>query len=231
MMPEATLLAVFLAGLLGGGHCAGMCGGIVSALSAGAGSRLPLHLAYNAGRIASYTLAGAVAGALGGMVLYYDLLPLQLALYVLANLMLILLGLYLAGWSSMVTRLEAAGRGLWRHISPLTKRFLPVNTLPQAFAVGTLWGWLPCGLIYSVLAIALVSGSAANGAALMLAFGLGTLPNLLLAGLLLRRARSWFQDRMVRWVSGGLVLGFGIAGLANAAQLGDQIRRGVLCLI
>ena len=230
-MPEATLLAVFLAGLLGGGHCAGMCGGIVSALSAGAGSRLPLHLAYNAGRIASYTLAGAVAGALGGMVLYYDLLPLQLALYVFANLMLILLGLYLAGWSSMVTRLETVGRRLWRHISPLTRKFLPVNTLPRAFAVGTLWGWLPCGLIYSALAIALVSGSAANGAALMLAFGLGTLPNLLLAGLLLRRARSWFQGRMVRWVSGGLVLGFGIAGLANAAQLGDQIRRGVLCLI
>jgi len=121
MMPEATLLAVFLAGLLGGGHCAGMCGGIVSALSVGAGSRLPLHVAYNAGRIASYTLAGAVAGALGGMVLYYDLLPLQLALYVLANLMLILLGLYLAGWSSLVTRLEAAGRRLWQHISPLTR--------------------------------------------------------------------------------------------------------------
>ena len=230
-MPEATLLAVFLAGLLGGGHCAGMCGGIVSALSAGAGSRLPLHLAYNTGRIASYTLAGAIAGALGGMALYYDLLPLQLALYVFANLMLILLGLYLAGWSSMVTRLEAVGRRLWRHISPLTGKFLPVNTLPRAFAVGMLWGWLPCGLIYSALAIALVSGGAANGAALMLAFGLGTLPNLLLAGLLLRRARSWFQGRMVRWVSGGLVLGFGIAGLANAAQLGDQIRRGVLCLI
>jgi sulfite exporter TauE/SafE len=86
-------------------------------------------------------------------------------------------------------------------------------------------------LTYSVLAIALVSGRAANGAALMLAFGLGTLPNLLLAGLLLKRARSWFQGRMVRWISGGLVLGFGIAGLANAAQLADQIRRGVLCLI
>jgi sulfite exporter TauE/SafE len=231
MIPETTLLAVGLAGLLGGGHCAGMCGGIVSALSAGAGSRLPLHLAYNAGRIASYALAGAIAGALGGMVLYYDVLPLQLALYVLANLMLILLGLYLAGWSSLVTRLEAPGRRLWRHISPLTTRFLPVDTVPRAFAVGTLWGWLPCGLTYSALAIALASGGAANGAALMLAFGLGTLPNLLLAGLLLRRARSWFQDRMVRLVSGGLVLGFGVAGLANAAQLGDQIRRGVLCLI
>jgi sulfite exporter TauE/SafE len=197
----------------------------------GGWSRFPFHLAYNGGRIASYTAAGAVAGALGGMVLYYDILPLQLALYVLANLMLILLGLYLAGWSSLVTRLEAAGRRLWRHISPLTRRFLPVDTMPRAFAVGTLWGWLPCGLTYGALAIALVSAGAANGALLMLAFGLGTLPNLLLAGLLLRRAQTWFQGRVVRWISGGLVLGFGIAGLANAAQLGDQIRRGVLCLI
>ncbi len=231
MTPETTLIAVFLVGLLGGGHCAGMCGGIVGALSAGAGSRLPLHLAYNAGRIASYTLAGAIAGTLGGLALYYDILPMQLGLYVLANLMLVLLGLYIAGWSSLVTRLEVAGRRLWRHISPMTASFLPADTAPRAFAVGMLWGWLPCGLTYSVLAIALVSGGAANGAALMLAFGIGTLPNLLLAGLLLRRARSWFQHRMVRRVFGALVLGFGIAGLANAAQLGDQIRRGVLCLI
>lgn len=194
-MPEATLLAVFLVGLLGGGLCAGMCGGIVSALSAGAGSRWLVHLAYNTGRIASYTLAGAIAGALGGMALYYDLLPLQLAFYVFANLMLILLGLYLAGWASMVTRLGVVGRRLWRHISPLIRRFLPVNTLPRA---------------------------------LMLAFGLGTLPNMLLAGVLLSRARSWFQGRMVRWVLGGLVLGFDIAGLANAAHLGGQIRRGAL---
>ncbi len=106
-----------------------------------------------------------------------------------------------------------------------------MNTLPRAFAVGTLWGWLPCGLTYSVLTIALVSGGAADGATLMLAFGMGTLPNLLLAGMLLRRARSWIQGRVVRCVSGGLVLGFGIAGLANAAQLGNQIRRGALCLI
>src|SRR3990172_3883887 len=105
-----------------------MCGGIVGALSAGAVSRLPLHLAYNAGRIASYTLAGAIAGALGGMVLYNDVLPLQLALYVLANLMLILLGLYLAGWSSLVTRLEAAGRRLWRPNSPAAKRILSART-------------------------------------------------------------------------------------------------------
>jgi sulfite exporter TauE/SafE len=231
MMPETTIIGVFLAGLLGGGHCAGMCGGLISALSTGGRAGMLPHLVYSAGRIASYTLAGAITGAFGGMFLYYDVLPLQLAMYVLANGMLVLLGLYLAGWSSLVIRLEGAGRRLWRYVSPLTAAFLPVNTLPRAFVVGMLWGWLPCGLIYSVLAIALLSGGMMNGAALMLAFGLGTLPNLLLAGVFLSRARGWFQGRVIRWVSGGLVLGFGIGGLANAAQLGEQIRRGVLCVI
>ena len=226
-MPHATLAAVFLAGLLGGGHC----GGIVSALSSEGTARFPLHIAYSTGRIASYSVAGAVAGSLGGMALYYDVLPLQLALYVIANLMLVLLGLYLAGWSSLVIRLEFSGRRLWRHFSPYTHRFLPADTVPRAFAVGTLWGWLPCGLTYSVLAIALVSGSAAHGAVLMLAFGLGTMPNLITAGLLLNKVRRWLQGRLLRTVSGALVLGFGLAGLAHAVQLGEQIRRGVLCLV
>jgi sulfite exporter TauE/SafE len=231
LLPEATLVAVFLAGLLGGGHCAGMCGGIVGALSSGGGARVALHLGYNAGRIASYVVAGAIAGSLGGLALIYDVLPLQLALYVCANLLLILLGLYLAGWSSLVTKLEFLGRRLWQRVSPLTRRFLPADTVPRALAIGALWGWLPCGLTYSVLAIALVSGSAKSGASLMLAFGLGTLPNLLAAGWLLGKARRWLQGRALRAVSGALVLGFGIAGLAHAVQLGAQIRRGVLCFI
>lgn len=229
-MPDTTLLAVFLAGLLGGGHCAGMCGGIVSALSS-ANARFPLHLAYNAGRVASYTLAGAVAGSLGGLALLYDVLPMQLGLYVVANVMLVLLGLYLAGWSSLVTKFELLGHRLWQRLSPLTRKFLPADTVPRALAIGALWGWLPCGLTYSVLAIALVSGGPANGAGLMLAFGFGTLPNLLAAGLLLTRASHWLKARTLRTISGVLVLGFGIAGLAHAAQLGEQILRGALCLV
>jgi sulfite exporter TauE/SafE len=230
-LPEATLIAVFLAGLLGGGHCAGMCGGIVTALSAGAPARFSLHLGYNAGRIASYVAAGAIAGAVGALALFQDLLPVQIVLYLIANLMLVLLGLYLAGVSSLVTRLEPIGRRLWRHISPLTRSFLPADTVPRAFAVGGLWGWLPCGLTYGVLAIALVSGSGGRGAALMLAFGLGTLPNLLAAGLLLGRFRRFLQARTLRMTSGALVLGFGLVGLARASQLDEHLRRGILCLI
>jgi uncharacterized protein len=230
-MPEATIVAVFLAGLLGGGHCAGMCGGIVGALSQQQRAPLALQLAYNGGRIAGYTGAGALAGALGGLVLVRDILPLQLALYGFANLMLVLVGLYLAGWSTLVTRLEHLGRRLWRGINPAAARFLPADTVARASIVGLLWGGLPCGLTYSVLAIALVSGGALNGATLMLAFGLGTAPNLIAAGLLLTRARLWLRARTLRVVSGGLVLGFGVAGLAHAAQLGEQLRRGLFCLV
>ena len=224
--------AVFLTGLLGGVHCAGMCGGIVAALSGqGGGPRWPLHLAYNGGRVLSYTLAGALVGAAGGLGLLLDgMLPVQLALYLLANVMLIAIGLYLAGVSSVVTWMERLGVALWRHIQPLTRGLLPADTLPRALGLGLLWGWLPCGLVYAVLATALLTGDALDGAAIMAAFGLGTLPNLLLAGLALRRLASATRGRPLRMAAGGLVLGFGVYGLAHAASLSDHIRAGLICL-
>lgn len=231
-MPEASLLAVFVVGLLGGGHCAGMCGGIVGALSAQPGGGRPaLHLAYSTGRIASYAVAGAVAGSIGGLgLLLSDVLPIQLALYVLANLMLLVLGLYLAGMSSLAVRFEAAGRWLWARLRPLTRHLVPANTVPRALGVGILWGWIPCGLVYGVLATALFAGSAGDGAMLMAAFGLGTLPNLLAAGLLMGRIGRVFRARTFRTICGALVFGFGAAGLAHAFDIGEHIRRGVLCL-
>ena len=231
MLGELGLIAVFLVGLLGGGHCAGMCGGIVGALSAQPGGGKPLlHVAYSSGRIASYSLAGAIAGSVGGLgLLYSGALPVQLGLYILANLMLLILGLYLAGFSPLAAGLEAAGQFLWRRIQPWTGRFLPADTVPRALAVGVLWGWIPCGLVYGVLATALLSGSATSGALVMLAFGLGTLPNLLLAGLLARRAAKALQARTFRTVCGALVFGFGISGLAHAFELRDGIRAGLLC--
>ena len=103
--------------------------------------------------------------------------------------------------------------------------------MAKAFALGTLWGWLPCGLVYSLLATALLSASAAGGAAVMLAFGLGTLPNLLLAGMAFKRLRDVTSNRRLRLAAGVLVAGFGVAGLARAADLGEHIRQGLLCII
>ena len=235
-MPDSGFLAVFLIGLLGGVHCAGMCGGIVSALSlqipGAAGSSAPawsIHLAYNLGRIASYAIAGALIGALGSLgLLLNNWLPVQLGLYVAANLMMVALGLYLTGLTQTLAFVERTGQRLWRRVQPVTKRFLPVRGMAQAFPLGMLWGWLPCGLVYSVLTMTLVSGSAARGAAIMLAFGLGTLPNLLLAGLLLVRFRSVIQGRALRLASGLIVLGFGAWGLLNAAALGGKLWQGVV---
>ncbi|MDR2187246.1 MAG: sulfite exporter TauE/SafE family protein [Azonexus sp.] len=218
-MPDSGYLALFLVGLLGGAHCVGMCGGIVSALSLGGPGRWRLHLAYNGGRIVSYAAAGAVAGVLGAVSLgLQGQLPVRLALYLLANLMLVALGFYLLGVTRVLAFAERAGQHLWRRLQPLTRRFLPARTVAQAFPLGLLWGWLPCGLVYSALATALAAGSAGRGALLMLAFGLGTLPNLLLAGILLARLNAFVRRPVVRIVSGLLILGFGLYGLFALAR-------------
>ncbi|MCK6386717.1 sulfite exporter TauE/SafE family protein [Zoogloea sp.] len=238
-MPETGYFAVFLIGLLGGVHCVGMCGGIVSALtvqvrlpgqSSPARREWPLHLAYNLGRIGSYTAAGAAMGAIGTVgMLFNEVLPVQLALYVAANLMLVALGLYLTGFTRALSGVERLGQRLWARIQPLTRRFLPARSVAQAFPLGVLWGFLPCGLVYSVLATALVTGSAERGAALMLAFGLGTLPNLLLAGMLLTRLRDVVRNQAVRTGAGLVVLAFGVFGLVTTPSLGSALWNGVVC--
>lgn len=219
-MPDSAFIALFLVGLLGGTHCVGMCGGIVGALSMGAPARWSMHLAYNAGRIFSYVLAGAIAGALGAASMGLEgQVPVRLVLYLLANLMLVALGLYLVGVTRALAFTERLGQHLWRFLQPLTRRFLPARNVAQAFPLGLLWGWLPCGLVYSALASALGAGSAGRGALLMLAFGLGTLPNLLLAGIVLARLNEFVRRPAVRLLSGVLVLGFGLYGLFGLMRL------------
>lgn len=219
-MPDSGYLALFLVGLLGGTHCVGMCGGIVGALSLGGPARWSMHLAYNAGRILSYVAAGAIAGALGalGIGLGGDA-PVRIGLYLFANLMLVALGLYLLGVTRALALTEQLGQHLWQLIQPVTRRFLPARTVAQAFPLGMLWGWLPCGLVYSALATALGSGSAVGGGAAMLAFGLGTLPNLLAAGILIARMNEFVRRPPVRIASGLLVLGFGLYGLVGVMRL------------
>jgi sulfite exporter TauE/SafE len=219
-MIELSLISAFLVGLLGGGHCVGMCGGIVSAISmhlhnqTKSQPKILFLVAYNAGRILSYTLAGALAGLLGASSFFLNhVLPIQHLLYFISSLMLIFLGLYLAGFWYGISYIENAGRSLWARLQPYSKKFIPVQNLKQAFALGGLWGWLPCGLVYSVLIAAIATGSVVNGGLLMLAFGLGTLPTLMAMGMTAVKLKATLQNIWVRRVSGLLVLGFGIAGL------------------
>ena len=235
-MSALNLLPVFLVGLAGSVHCVGMCGGIVSAFSVAPSARpaFPVAVvtlaapraaesllriaAYNTGRIGSYASAGALAGGLaGGVTTLAGLTAWQAGGYWLANLMLVLLGLYLTGVWPALARIEQVGQGLWRRLRPLMGRILPLDTPVKMLALGALWGWLPCGMVYSVLATAMLTGSAAHGAAVMLAFGLGTLPMLAAMGMAGASLRAALQRRAVRLAAGLLVLGFGVLGMLRAS--------------
>jgi sulfite exporter TauE/SafE len=215
-------LALFLTGLFGGVHCVGMCGGIVSVLgfnisqqkSQSSLSLLPILLGYNLGRISSYMLAGALMGGISaGVFSLHELRQYQTVLSDFAALFMIILGLYLANiWRGLV-RVESLGKKLWRHIEPLSRRFIPVNNFSQAVPVGIIWGWLPCGMVYSALIMALSSGSSAKGATLMLAFGLGTLANLLAMGFIAGQLAQFTRKAWVKMLAGILVMVMGLVML------------------
>lgn len=182
-MEGFNYLSAFLIGLAGGVHCIGMCGGIVAALrmvSPKGANPIPYTLSYNLGRIFSYSIAGGVTGALGHIAA--DYIPLaNYILSLLSGVMLLLLACYLGKWWTGLTALESAGRNLFAKLQPLSKKFLPFKSPVYAIPYGIIWGWLPCGLVYSTLTWSLASGSAAEGAAIMFFFGLGTLPTLVAA--------------------------------------------------
>lgn len=222
MLGLDQLAAAFLVGLLGGVHCVGMCGGIVGTLTLGlpAGVRsnparlAPYQLAYNLGRLAGYAVVGALMGGFGHLVV--AVMPIQYAqrsLYTLAAVVMILLGLYLGGWWPGLARLERIGARLWRRIEPIGRRLLPIRSGIQAMGVGFIWAWIPCGLVYSVLIWSISAGGAGEGALLMLAFGIGTLPTLMGLGMLAGAAARLSEQVWMRRVAGGLVLSFGVYAL------------------
>jgi len=229
---EGLVAAAFAAGLLGGVHCAGMCGGIVASFSMTArGPVLARQAAFNAGRIATYILAGAAAGSAGSFIqLAGPALIAQVALFAIANVLVVFLGLYVAGWGRAVLRLESVGRVLWRRIEPAARRLIPADSTAKALAAGAMWGWVPCGLVYSMLALAVASGSARGGAAVMAAFGVATLPTLLAAGLAAQRMHAIRRAPWLRRVAGTAIVIVGIAGFARIPGLREAILAGVACL-
>lgn len=214
------LVSALILGLLGGGHCLGMCGGLMGALTLAIpreqrSRRLRLLAAYNLGRIFSYACAGLLIGLLGWAVINS---PGAMLLRVVAALLLISMGLYLAGWWSGLTRIEGLGRWLWRFIQPIASRLLPVSSTPRALLLGALWGWLPCGLVYSTLLWAASQGNAWYSGLLMLAFGVGTWPVLLATGLAAERTHTLLRRRSVRVAGGLLVIVFGLWTLPGPHQ-------------
>ena len=221
-MQEFTYLTAFAIGLMGGVHCIGMCGGIVGALSFGlktqpeqqTKSLFKILFAYNFGRLFSYTLAGGLMGSLGWMASHWiEVQQLQNILQLFAAIFMLLLGLYLGGWWNVLVHLEKAGGVFWKYIQPLGQKLLPVTNMKQAIALGLFWGWLPCGLVYSVLIWSISAGNFQQGALLMLSFGLGTLPNLLAMGVFANQLNQWVKNSKVRQVAGGIVICFGFWNL------------------
>lgn len=209
------LLAAFVFGLMGGAHCIGMCGGIMSALTFAVppSMRHParlsgLLLSYNIGRISSYMIAGALVATLGTV---FSIAPAaRMALQVFAAIMLILMALYIANWWKGLLKVEAVGRRIWRHIEPFGRRLMPVVKLPQAFALGAVWGWLPCGLVYSMLAWSLAIAEPVRGALLMGAFGLGTLPALLATGFAARQLSALIRHPATRSIAALCIISFAL---------------------
>jgi len=225
-----AVLPMLMVGLAGSVHCAGMCGGIVSAFSMAPARPFPVPLvrertmlwrrvlAYNSGRIASYAAAGALAGGVGGGArVLLRMAAVEAIGQWVVSAMLVVLGLYLMDLWRALAQLERLGGHLWRRLEPLTALLLPLDSPVKLVAMGAIWGWLPCGMVYSALLVALASGSALSGAALMLAFGLGTLPLLLAMGVAGARLRAMLGRRSVRLAGGAVVLGFGVVGLLRAA--------------
>lgn len=216
MPVDLTFGAAIIVGLLGSSHCLGMCGGIVAALNMGVTDKVSAQprslfiyqLAYNSGRITSYVLVGLLAGSLGAGLTQLGISPIAGKLF--AATFMIALGLYLANWWRGLAILEGLGMKLWRHIQPLGAGLFPISKPVQAYLLGTLWGWLPCGLVYAVVAWSLTTGSAYQGAALMLGFGLGTLPAMLVAGNVFHHFQGFTKSPWVRTSAGLMIIAFGL---------------------
>lgn len=241
-MSAGVLLSAWLVGALGGVHCVAMCGGLLGALGARDGaSAQPLQpartlarrqLAYHIGRIATYALLGALFGGAGAATLgIVDVLPVQRALYVVANALLLFLG------ARMIVRLPASAamqRAGMRVFAPVLHALQPVLRRQDVWgrmAMGLVWGLMPCALIYGVLPVALLAGGPVQGGAVMLAFGLGTLPNVAATGVLLATTRRWFSRMTLRAFAATWMIAFGTLGMWRVLFVPDALAQGPFCLV
>ncbi|MCW8887938.1 MAG: sulfite exporter TauE/SafE family protein [Gammaproteobacteria bacterium] len=224
----SALITALILGLFSSIHCVGMCGGIMGALTfslpvevrSNWRRMLPYVLLYNLGRLFSYAAAGALFGVIGA-ILYKTVSPHfgYLFLQYLAALIMISLGLYIAGWFPKYAYIERAAAPIWRRLEPIGRRLLPVQSPLQAFAYGLIWGWLPCGLVYSALLLTITSSGPVEGALFMLAFGLGTLPAIMGIAILAEKVVRYVRKPAIRMLAGLFLIMLGLTGLLFAEQI------------
>ncbi|NRA53392.1 MAG: sulfite exporter TauE/SafE family protein [Gammaproteobacteria bacterium] len=225
-MAGYDFFAALVVGFLGGGHCLSMCGGIVGVFSANIPIhhrinlrfKLPYLLSYNCGRILSYCTAGALIGFSVQFFALKSHVILQL-MQLAAGTMLVLLGLYIGRWFNGLTKVELIGKRGWQFISPWAKHFIPFKHPFAALPFGMIWGWLPCGLVYSTLTWAAASASPTAGALIMLGFGLGTLPAMLAIGVFSQQLASLLNHRLFRSVGALVIIIYGLKMIYSTALL------------
>jgi sulfite exporter TauE/SafE len=245
-MALSLLISAWLFGTLGGVHCLAMCGGFVAAAAArdaalGGAGAVPLlpaatiarrQLVYHAGRVSTYAALGAAFGAAGSVALDAALLlPLQRVLYVGANLFLLVLGLSVALGTPGVAGLQRAGAKLFGTMLPALRPLLARPGVAGRIALGLVWGFVPCALVYAVLPLALFAGGAWQGAAVMLAFGAGTVPMLAAASLAIRLPRPVLSQRGWRYVAAAAVIVFSVTGIYRSLFVAGALAQGPFCLI
>ncbi len=242
-MAVSLLVSAWLVGALGGLHCASMCGGFIAVLSArdaragNTATMLPAvtivrrQLGYHAARLASYAMLGAVFGGAGAASMdAVAWAPLQRTLYLVANASLLLLGLGMLVRIRPLAWLQLSGARAFALILPVTGSLLQLRGTPGRIALGLVWGLMPCAMVYGVLPLALFSGGAWQGAAVMAAFGVGTLPNVVAAGVLLGRARHRFDGLALRCFAAVLLVAFALVGAYRALWVADALTQGPFCL-
>lgn len=215
MTDFAWLFTAATMGLLGGTHCVGMCGGLSGAFTFALpadqrqGWRLLLwQLVFNSGRLLTYTLLGLTAGYL--LVDLQNLGPAKQIIRIIAGVFMILMGAYMAGWFLALAQIERLGGPLWKALAPIRQRMFPVRHPGHAIAAGMIWGLLPCGLVYSAMTLAITRADPSQSALVMLAFGLGTLPTLLLTGTAAGQIKRVLQRPGTRKTAGLLIILFGL---------------------
>ena len=233
MTDYLILITAFSLGFLGSPHCAGMCGGIIGTLHNGVADvangkkqQIWYSLAFNGGRLLSYAVAGMIAATLGSsLIALIGIERSHAIMQMIAGAFMLVLGLSIAGWWSGLNRIESFGYQFWRRLQPLTRHFIPVRSKTRALLLGTLWGWLPCGLVYSALVLVSASGNALQGGLTMLAFGLGTLPMMALLGLSAGKINQWRANSTIRSVMGSVIILFGIVTFVGL--LGPNSHQGM----
>ena len=190
---NTSFFVALLMGLFSAFHCLGMCGSIIGSLTLSLKREirenkrllLPFIASYNAGRVLSYSMAGMLAGFAEHVLS----IPLgeghgHRILQILSAIVMLGAGLHIGGWFPRFAYIEKFGNVVWRRIEPYGRRLVPVETLPRAFVFGMVWGWLPCGLVYTALALAATTGDVFRSTFTMLSFGLGTMPAVMGVGIM-----------------------------------------------